>query len=388
MRLLGLVAGPVVKGEGSPARVDPDPRTPSQSTRIYSVRDPRGHETTFTYYAPSNGDKLRWKLQSRTNRNGKQTSFAYDLVNQQTTVTAPLSRVTTYTYDTDGKVTALTNPLQQITQVFWTGDFKVSEVTEPTGKFSTYTYNPNGYLTSKTNQAGERTELTYLDSAVDAADTGKHLSLLSTVTRPKGVATPTIPGDFQWHYSHDAAGNVDKVTDPTNAVTDYDFNLAGSAAPGTIAAVHDANGNPPTTFPCYDPSGQPCEIRDPLGNSTKFDYDADGLVIWIQDPNHASDTGDPREFKAFFDYDSFGRLGQQSSPKSTRFERGQLLWSGVDYDANDNWCAASTRTSDRPAATRARDPPSPPPTTRWTAPPSSPTSKTSAPIWSMTTPAG
>jgi RHS repeat-associated protein len=318
------------------ARVDPDPRTPSQSTRIYSVRDPRGHETTFTYYAPSNGDKLRWKLNTRTNRNGKQTSFAYDLVNQQTTVTAPLSRVTTYTYDTDGKVTALTNPLQQTTQVFWTSDFKVSQVTEPTGKFSTYTYNPNGYLTSKTNQAGERTELTYLDSPVDAADTGNHLSLLSTVTRPKGVATPTIPGDFQWHYSYDAAGNVDKVTDPTNAVTDYDYNLAGSAAPGTVAAVHDANGNPPTTFPCYDPSGQPCEIRDPLGNSTKFGYDADGLVLWIQDPNHAADTGDPREFKAFFDYDSFGRLVRQSAPKSTRFERGQLLWSGADFDANDN----------------------------------------------------
>jgi RHS repeat-associated protein len=356
-------------------RVNPDPKTPNQSPRIYSVRDPRGvaagsagsGETTFDYYGPSEGAQLRWKLQSRTNRNNQQTSFAYNLASQTTTVTAPplqAPRITSYTYDTDGKVTQLTNPLNQTTQVAWTPDFKVSQVTEPTGRFSTYTYNANGYLTSKTNQTRtETTQLTYLDSPVDAADTGNHLSLLSTVTRPKGVATATI-GDFQWRYSYDAAGNVNTVTDPTGAVTDYDFNLAGSANPGTIAAVHDANGNPPTTFPNYDPSGQPTEIRDPLGNSTKFGYDPDGLVIWIQDPNHAADTGDPREFKAFFDYDSFGRLGRQSAPKSTRFERGQLLWSGADFDPNDNvvrrlnphFGSASGDPGNAPASTATYDP--------------------------------
>jgi RHS repeat-associated protein len=340
-------------------RVNPDPKTANQSPRIFSVRDPRGvaagtagaGETTFTYYGPSDGAQLRWKLHTRTNRNGNTdqnrnlnpnpftTSFDYNPATQVTTVTAPplsAPRATSYTYDTDGKVTQLTDPLGRPTQVDWTGDFKVSQVTEPTGKFSTYTYNANGYLTSKTNQTRtETTQLTYLDSPVDAADAGNHLSLLSTVTRPKGVATGTV-GDFQWRYSYDSAGNVNTVTDPTSAVTDYDFNLAGSAAPGTIAAVHDANGNPATTFPSYDLSGQPTEIRDPLGNSTKFGYDVDGLVIWIQDPNHAADTGDPREFKAWFDYDSFGRLGRQSAPKSTRFERGRLIWSGADFDPNDN----------------------------------------------------
>ncbi len=326
--------GPVITDPA--ARANPDPRTPNQSTRIYSVRDPRGHETTFTYYAPSNGDQLRWKLKQRTNRNDQSTSFGYDLVNRVTTVTAPLSRITKYAYDTDGKVTQITDPLNHDTLVEWSSDFKVTKVTEPTGKFTSYTYNGNGYVTSRTNQADERTELTYLNSPVDTADVANHLSLLSTVTRPKGVATTTA-GDYQWRYTYDAAGNVDKVTDPTSAVTDYDYNLAGSANPGTIAAIHDANGNPATTFPSYDPSGQPTEIRDPLGNSTRFGYDADGHVVWIQDPNHAGDSGsDARAYRAYFDYDSFGRLGRQSSPKSTRFERGQLIWSGSDFDANDN----------------------------------------------------
>jgi YD repeat-containing protein len=352
-------AGPAISDPA--ARVDPDPKTANQSTRLFSVRDPNEAETTFTYYGPSDGAQLRWKLKSRTNRIGNTpqnrdlnpnphtTSFAYDPVARVTTVTAPplsAPRVTRYAYDTDGKVTQITDPLNQPTQVQWTPDFKVSKVTEPKGvatptvpdDFTTsYTYNANGYLTSTTNQTRtQTTQLTYLDSPVDANDVGNHLSLLSTVTSPKGVATQTA-GDFQWRYSYDAAGNPDQVTDPTGAVTDYDYNLAGSANPGTVAAIHDANGNPPTTFPSYDPSGQPTEIKDPLGNSTKLGYDLDGRLIWVQDPNHAADTGtDERSFKTFFDYDAFGRLGQQSAPKSTRLQRGRLLWSGADYDPNDN----------------------------------------------------
>src|SRR6266498_2169362 len=329
-------AGPAIS---DPAlRVNPNPKTPNQSTRLFSVRDPRDHETSYAYYLATDGAQLRWKLKSRTDRDAQTTSYGYDLTNRITTVTAPLSRVTKYSYDTTGKVTQIVNPNNEPTGVQWSTDFKVTQVAEPTTKFSTYTYNANGYLTSRTNQTRtETTELTYLDQAVDANDTGKHLSLLSTVTRPKGVATSTVAGDYQWKYSYDGAGNPDKVTDPTGAITDFDYNLAGSANPGTIAAVHDANGNPATTYPAYDPSGQPTQIRDPLGNTTRVGYDPDGLVRWIQDANHAGDSGsDERAYKAFFDYDSFGRLGRQSAPKSTSAERGTLLWSSADFDANDN----------------------------------------------------
>src|SRR5205807_549124 len=43
-------AGPAIPNPA--ARVNPDPRTPNQSTGLYSVRDPRGQETLFTYYGP------------------------------------------------------------------------------------------------------------------------------------------------------------------------------------------------------------------------------------------------------------------------------------------------------------------------------------------------
>jgi YD repeat-containing protein len=328
-------AGPAIPSAS--ARVNPEPRTPNESTRLYSVRDPRGSETTYAYYQATDGSQLRWKLKSRTDRAGQTTSYVYDLTNRITTVNKPLSRSTRFGYDTTGKVTSITNAKNETTGVQWTADFKVSQVTEPTGKFSSYTYNANGYLLSKTNQAGEKTEVTYLDQAVDANDTAKHLSLIATLTNPKGVATPAVPDDYQWKYTYDSAGNIDKVTDPTNAVTDYDYNLAGTANPGTLAAVHDANGDAPTTYPDYDPSGQPTRIVDPLGNTTRLSYDPDGQLRTIQDADHQNDSGaDERAYKTIFDYDSFHRLGRQSAPKSTATDRGNLLWSVTDFDANDN----------------------------------------------------
>lgn len=322
--------------EDPAARVDPDPRTRAQSTRIFSVRDPLGRETAFDYYSTKEAADKRWRLQTRTNRNGHLTSFDYDLANRTTAVHAPESRVSRYTYDAAGKATRITNALNQTTNVEWTDDFKVAKVVEPTTKATSYTYNANGYLTSQTNQLNQRSELSYVDTQADAQDPGKHLSLLQTVTKPKGVATATA-GDFQWRYSHDAAGNVDKVTDPTGAVTDYDYNGPGTAAPGTVSAVRDANGNAPTTYPAYDPSGQPTRMVDPLGKVTQYGYDVDGQLRWLQDPNHAGDSGaDERAYRTYFDYDPFHRLDRQSAPKSTGTDRGELVWSSVRFDANDN----------------------------------------------------
>ena len=324
-------------GAASADLLNPNPRTPNQSTRVHSVADPRRNLTTFAYYLANEDPQLRWKLKSRTNRLGKLTGLGYDLTTRVTTVTAPLARVNKYTYDTTGKVTRILNPLNEPTDVEWTPDFKVSKVTEPTGRFSEYGYNANGYLTRQTNQAGETTVLEYLDQPVDGNDTGNHLSLLKFATKPKGVVTTGDPTDFRWQFTHDIAGNVDRIIDPTGAATDYDYHLAGTPNAGTVSQIKDANGNAPTVFEGYDPSGQPTRVKDPSGRITQFGYTADGRTQWIQDPGHSGETAsDVRAYRVYFDYDAFGRLGRQSAPKSTRTDRGNLLWSSVGYDANDN----------------------------------------------------
>src|SRR5207248_1360777 len=140
-------------------RVNPDPGMSNESTRIYSVRDPRGDETLFSYLGPGFGTH-RWKLASYTDRAGNATTFSYDTTNRVTTVTSPLSRVSKYAYDVEGKVTKITNPLNQDTTLAWSADRALATLTEPTAVTTSYTHNSNGLLLTHTPQLGHATKLT------------------------------------------------------------------------------------------------------------------------------------------------------------------------------------------------------------------------------------
>jgi RHS repeat-associated protein len=321
-------------------RVSPDPKTSNQSTRLFSVRDPRGNETTFTYLGPGFGQD-RWKLASRRDRRNVATTFSYDTTSRVTTLNAPLGRTTKYGYDVEGKVLSIVDPRNDTTRLEWTADRHVRKVVEPTGRFTEFAYDPNGYLTDEWNQKREHTKLEYTYPAAIPGDvagrwkagrTVGHVSQLVKKTDPNGMATDA-PGDHEWEFTHDDRGNVLKVVDPLDHFTERFYN-----ADGTVQWIKDENGNQ-TTFNAYDPSGQPSEVTDAENQKTRFGYDVDGLLRWVQDPNHAGDSGaagTEREFRTYFDYDSFHRMGRQSAPKWTAGDRGQLIWSGGRFDPNDN----------------------------------------------------
>jgi RHS repeat-associated protein len=330
-------AGPAIPAAGQ--RATPNPKTPNQSTRLYSVRDPRGNETRFAYLGPSAGQD-RWKLASRVDRSGQTTGFGYDNTKRVTTVTQPLGRVSRYAYDTDGSVTKLTNPLGQEVTLTWSADRHVTKVVEPTGRSTEFAYNANGYLTDSWDQLRNRTQLEYEDLPVDAGDVASrwkagrsigHVSQLKRKTEPNGTATASPTDDFQWVFDYDSKGNPTKVTDAQGNATTYSYN-----GDGTLASSTDANDHT-TSYPSYDANGLPTEIKDAKNQATRFSYDVDGLLRWVQDPLHQGDTGaNGREYRIQFDYDSFHRMGRQSAPKSTREDRGNLIWSAADFDANDN----------------------------------------------------
>jgi RHS repeat-associated protein len=333
-------SGPAIPAAAD--RVDPDPKTPDEDAQIYSVRDPNGHESTYAYYLNSDGPALAGRVKSLTDRAGRTTGYSYNTATSVTTVTDPLSHATTYAYDATGRVTTITDPLGHPTQQAWTADNHLSKITEANSAFSTYTYNANGYLTDYIDQDGNHTALTYLNRALDGTDTGTHWSLLATKTAPNGVAAGS---GYRWQFGYDPAGNLLTATDPLGHDTSYCYNLAAAPAcnpandagsPGTVEAVTDFNTHT-TRYTNYDPNGKPQKVTDPLGRVTEFGFDADGNLLWTQDPLHATLTDpDTRSYRTYTDYDSFNRPGRQSQPKSTSLDRGQLIWTDTSYDANDN----------------------------------------------------
>jgi RHS repeat-associated protein len=330
-------------------RVTPDPKTPNQSSLIYSARDPMGAETLFGYYGPGSGQN-RWKLAALVDRGGGVTWFGTDLVNRVTTVFAPTpagqtARTTKYAYDATGKPLTITDPLNQVTSLEWNADFKVTKLTEPNLSTQRYVYNDNGYLTDIFDQLDNHTVLTYQNVAVDAGDvagrwkpgrTIAHVSQLATKQDPVEVAAGSAN---KWSFGYDPTGNVTTVTEPLYPTRParYTYNTDG-----TVATSADFKGNV-TRFTAYDANGLPTTVVDPTDSPTapthplRMQFDAGGRVLWVQDPNHASFTGgDPRNYRSFFSYDSFNRLGRQSTPKSTTHQLGELIWTDTFYDANDN----------------------------------------------------
>jgi YD repeat-containing protein len=355
-------------------RRNPDNKIGNQSTRLYSVRQPRvladraQEETLFTYLGSGNGVD-RWKLASRKARSGATTNYSYDISTKTTTVALPQgeagqSRTSKFVYDSQGKVTKITDPENKDTVVAWTPDRHVQRVTfQPTGEFTEYEYNANGHLTKEMNEVGktaalefETTELEYEDRGVRNAPkdspgywkTGRnipHISLLSRVENPKGVATTDVEGDFDWSFEYDGEGNLLTATDPEDHDTDYAWN-----ADGTALFVTDALGHR-THFQTYDANGLATQIVEGIktdpGDSapekqrtTLLDYTDDGLVEWIEDPNHTAEPAfgsyPGEEKRSYFFYDSFHRMGRQTTPLSTKLERGKLIVSTAEYDANDN----------------------------------------------------
>ena len=222
-------------------------------------------------------------------------------------------------------------------------DRHVTRVTEPTGKFTSYAYNDNGYLTEQTDQLGQRTLLEYENLAVDGADvagrwragrTVPHISQLTKKTDPRGTATAAA-GDFEWGFGYDPKGNPTSEIDPDGGTSRRSYH-----PDGTLNDSADANGNS-TFYGNYDANGIANEVSRRVSPSesqiTRTEHDDDGLLRWSQDPNHASDTeAEAREYRTYFDYDAFHRLGRVSAPKSTKEDRGELIWTATDYDENDN----------------------------------------------------
>jgi RHS repeat-associated protein len=330
-------SGPAIPNAAD--RVNPDPRTANESTRIYSARDPLGHETLFTYNGPTSGQD-RWKLASVQDRSGNATSFSYDDVGLVTTVAAPTPagqtpRTTRYAYDVSGRPTQITDPLGQPTSLQWSADNAVTRLTEPNTSFQQFVYNDNGELTDRFDQLGNHTVLTYQNVAADANDvaahwnpaggasgTGRtipHLSQLATKEDPREVAGNT--GKL-WQFTYDASGNLTQVTEPlftSPAVNTYN-------ADGTLATSKDFDGNL-TTF----------ATDNPATPTHQFGYDSGGRMLFVQDANHASFAGGtPAQYQTQFFYDSFNRQGRQSMPKSTSLNLTDLVWADTAYDANDN----------------------------------------------------
>jgi RHS repeat-associated protein len=326
------------------ARQTPDPTT-VEGSRLYSVLDYKGQETSFAYVTSAGA--TQWRLNQITDRAGNATGYGYSPGTSTTTVTRPLARVWTYSFDTQARVTSITDPLNEPTNIAWTSDNEVATVTEPTGRYTEYAYNANGYLTDSWDELRDHTSISYQNLPADSNDVSTnweagraigHFSRPTSVTKPQGnVVSNTETTTFSYATGADAAKDrVVGVTDVLGNTLSTTYNADGTVASETKPSTGDGIVRT-TTYNSYDLNGLPTKVTDAAGGIAQAGYDVAGNPLWLQDPDHANFSGgDPHQYRSYSYYDAFGRSGRTSTPKASASWPGLLIWGDTGYDANDN----------------------------------------------------
>jgi RHS repeat-associated protein len=327
----------LVDGAGNPSLAktflfDYDATQGNKNVKLVKVTDPRGNNTRLDYMSPPADDpKFHWRAKTITDRLGNPTSFAYvdpdgpqgDVIH--TTVTDPEQHTTFYRTDAFGRPDLIRDAKQQETLLTWDADHNVTRLEEDNGAVSTWTYDPKTGL-----------PLTITDA--QAVADGTPPTTLSYQTSLNGFVAELTekrsPQGRTWRFGYDAFGNLTSVTDPKGTATPsvpndfvarYEYDAFGQLSKATDANEHD------TLYGAYDSNGYPRTITDARTKNTLFTYDERGNVLTVTDPKQKVTRQT---------YDLFGRPLEHRVPKDQ--DAGQFIVTPPPvYDRNDNITAST-----------------------------------------------
>jgi YD repeat-containing protein len=124
--------------------------TYSPDHSLLTAKDARGNTEAVMTYFPDG------RLQTVTDAENQTTSYAYDLVNRTTTITAPDAGVSVKTLDSYGMTVAEKNALNEITTFEYNATHDLITETNAIGQVTRYTYDARGHRTVSLRQSGVR----------------------------------------------------------------------------------------------------------------------------------------------------------------------------------------------------------------------------------------
>lgn len=209
-------------------------------------------------------------LKSRTNPDGRATSYTYDKVGRTKTQTAN-SKAVNYGYDKAGNLTSVTLPTTTARSETRTYDEagRLDSLTTPTLK-NTYTYDENNRLVADKPGTGYPARYGY-------DDTGRMTRACTDTS-----ATSCLTGTSGSTYAYDKVGNL-KTTTSSSSTTTNEYDAGDQLSTTTVGTTktsysYDADGNQTKdddgTY-AYDDAGRVKSATIGSDNFA-FKYDADG----------------------------------------------------------------------------------------------------------------
>ena len=271
------------------------------SARLTQVRDALGRTVQYAY------DPASRRLASVIDAAGGQTQYTYDDAGRILTIRDQKGvTYVTNSYDAQGRVVAQEMADGGVWRYAYEGPagaHTVAHVTNPRGHTTTHRMGVGGRGDEVIDALGqptraERTATGLASTVTDALGRPARIEY-DAAQRPRAA----IDRDGRrWLFGYESVfGNVESIADPLGNVTRFEYdaigNLTARVNPESdrLTFTYDAGGAPTTitdalgrtTTYTYDPAGNVTSIRDPLGNTATFEHDAGSRLMKAVDPNGA-----------------------------------------------------------------------------------------------------
>lgn len=295
--------------------------------RLSAVTDFAGHTVQYTYDGGG-------RVATVTDPVGLVTTYGYDSSDRVASVTVN-GHTTSYVYNADNLIAAVTDPLNYTTTYAYvkhdnSDQVKTCTITDPNSHVTVQEFNIAGQLIKVTDALGHSESFTYDGAGNRATVTNERTQTWSYLYNAYGdVTRVTDPlqnvTEYTWGYNRADDHLMKTITDPLDHVTTFQYDASGNRTRATdangnatvwaydsydrLTSVTDARNN--TTTYSYESPYSPAyvtSVRNPLGNVTSYEYDAVG--------NRTSVT-DARGNTTYYTYDGNGRVTQVTNPDTT-----------------------------------------------------------------------
>jgi RHS repeat-associated protein len=250
------------------------------SQNLASTTSPTGVTTNFAYDANGNptGSSFPWiNPANSSDIHTVATAAVFDANDRQTSATDEYNKTSQTHYDLKGRVTQSIDTLGNPTGYVYDAADHVIQTTTPDGLVSDTVYDPEG-RTSYTDdphvpgQADVRGTHTSYDSMGRVTETDRLDALVISVTTTNGISTSqvTSPGTLlsSTKSTYNDLGQVVSSADTTGQTTLFQYDADGRQNGVTDALTE-------TTLTAYDAAGRTISSTDASGHTTQYVYNGD-----------------------------------------------------------------------------------------------------------------
>jgi RHS repeat-associated protein len=333
-------------------------------------------EAGYTLILPSQVEEAfsgTGKLESVTDRNGNETTLAYNEAGRLEAITDPVGRELTFTYNGSGRVETVEDPMGHIVkygyestdltsvtmpgeaeprwQFKYDGSHRITKVTNGRGGKTTNEYDGSDRVISQTDPAGRTLTFEYapFHTAITNSATGSITDERFTsnhepysITHAFGTELATTET-----FTYNGAGRLLSATDGNGHKTTYTYDSNGNRKSQKGAAGNETKWTYNETHDVLTetaPSGEKTTIlRDGAGNPESISRPApeastQTTSITYGPHGEPESMTDPRGYSWTYDYDAQGNLEAEIDPEGDKqtwtYNEDSLVESAVSPRGN------------------------------------------------------